>query len=105
MPLTRDFKDTVRQRAEADPTFRAGLLAEAVECLLGGEIDAGKVLLRDYVNATVGFQELAALIDKKPESLMRMLGPGGNPQASNLFQLLAQLQKCEGVRFEVRAAR
>ena len=34
-----------------------------------------------------------------------MLGPKGNPQARNLFEIVAYLQRAEGVRFEVRAAR
>jgi len=36
---------------------------------------------------------------------MRMLGPSGNPQARNLFEIVAFLQQAEGVRFEVRSAR
>ena len=44
-----------------DPEFRIGLLTEAIEGLLNDEINVAKVLLRDYVNATVGFQELGIL--------------------------------------------
>jgi hypothetical protein len=36
---------------------------------------------------------------------MRMLGPRGNPQARNLFEIVAYLQQAEGVRFEVRPTR
>jgi hypothetical protein len=36
---------------------------------------------------------------------MRMLGPNGNPQARNLFEIVAYLQRAEGVRFEVRTGR
>ena len=53
MALTRDFKDTVQARARRDPAFREGLLKEGVECLLAGDIDTGKIVLRDYINATV----------------------------------------------------
>ena len=31
MTLTRDFKETIKARADRDPTFRAALLVEAVE--------------------------------------------------------------------------
>jgi hypothetical protein len=34
-----------------------------------------------------------------------MLGPRGNPQARNLFEIVAYLQEAEGVRFEVRPTR
>ena len=50
----------------------------SIACSLGG-IDVGKVVLRDYINATVGFDELGAVTHKSPKSLMRMLGPAGNP--------------------------
>ena len=58
MALTHDFKETVRARAKNDPDFRQALLREAVECVINGDLAAGKAALRDYVNATVGFQNL-----------------------------------------------
>ena len=56
MSLTRDFKETIRARIARDPGFREALLEEAVECLLSGDVDTGKSVLRDYINATIGFQ-------------------------------------------------
>ena len=56
MPLTRDFRETVQVRAGRDPAFREGLLKEGVECLLAGDVDTGKIVLRDYINATIGFE-------------------------------------------------
>jgi hypothetical protein len=105
MALTRDFKETIQARVERDPAFREELLKEGVECLLSGDVDTGKAVLRDYINATIGFNELAGLTDKSPKSLMRMFGPGGNPQARNLFEIIGFLQKREGLRLEVRTAR
>ena len=58
MALTRDFKETIQARAERDPAFRRELLKEGVQCLLSGEVDTGKTVLRDYINATVGFRLL-----------------------------------------------
>lgn len=54
MPLTRDFRVTVRERLQRDPGFQEALLEEGVQCLLAGEVDVGKSVLRDYVNATIG---------------------------------------------------
>ena len=102
MPLTRDFKETVQARALRDPEFRTGLLQEGIECLLAGDLETGKTLLRDYINATIGFEELAVLTNKSPKSLMRMFSPKGNPRADNLFGVIRQLQEKEGVYFEVR---
>src|SRR5580704_7748809 len=101
MPLTRDFKETVQARIETDPEFREELLREGVQCLLTGDLDAGKAILRDYINATIGFAKLGGLTRKPPKSLMRMLGPKGNPQARNLLEVIAHLQKAEGLHFEL----
>ena len=105
MALTRDFKDTVQARARRDPAFREGLLKEGVECLLAGDIDTGKIVLRDYINATIGFEELGVLTNKPPKSLMRMFGPAGNPQARNLFEVIGHMQQHEGIHLEVNAVR
>ncbi len=105
MALTRDFKETVQARARSDPDFREGLLKEGVECLLAGDVETGKIVLRDYINATIGFEELGALTNKQPKSLMRMFGPSGNPQARNLFEVIGHMQQHEGVQLEVRAIR
>ena len=104
MPLTRDFKETVVARVQRDPAFRRTLLREAIECLLAGDVDTGKTVLRDYINATVGFAGLAAATHIPSKSLMRMLGPGRNPRAANLLGIVAFLQKREGVRFRLRTA-
>jgi hypothetical protein len=53
--LTRDFKEAIRARAERDPKFRRELLREGIESMLAGDIAAAKTILRDYINATVGF--------------------------------------------------
>src|ERR1700680_1039272 len=104
MPLTRDFKETIRARAIRDKKFRKELLREGVECLLAGDIATGKTILRDYINATVGFAEVAEATRIPSKSLMRMLGPSGNPRADNLFVVVSFLQRHEGVRFLVKAA-
>ena len=105
MPLTRDFKETVQERAARDPAFREALLKEGVECLLAGDVDAGKIVLRDYINATIGFEELGLLTNKSPKSLMRMFGPDGNPHARNLFEVISRIQEHEGVQLEVNTVR
>ena len=97
MPLTREFKQTVQARLANDPTFREELLREGVQCLLSGDFDTGKANLRNYINATIGFEKLSGLTGKPSKSLMRMLGPTGNPQARNLFAVLVHLQEAEGV--------
>lgn len=102
MALTRDFKDTIQARAQRDPAFRRGLFEEAIEAFLSNDTETGKLLLRDYVNATVGFEKLGAELDKSPKSLMRMLSTQGNPRAENLFAVVGHLRKQEGGSFMMR---
>lgn len=103
MALTKDFRETVRARAQHQPAFRRALLEEAIERLLAGDVHTGKALVRNYINATVGFQNLARKIDTPAPSLMRMFGPKGNPSATNLFSVIAALQNEEGIHLKVKA--
>lgn len=105
MVLTRDFKDTIKERVERDPAFREELFKEGIECFLTGDVDTGKAVLRDYINATIGFDDLGKIADRSPKSLMRMFGPKGNPQARNLFKIIAHLQKYEGIHLKVHTVR
>jgi len=101
MPLTRDFKQTVQARLKRDPAYRKELLREGVECLLSGDLETGKAMLRDYINSTIGFEELSDMTRTPAKSLMRMFGPKGNPQARHLLEVIAQLQRAEGLQFEL----
>ena len=83
MALTKDFKDTIQARAQRDSAFRKALLQEGVECLLAGDVDTGKAVLRDYINATIGFEELSGLrqIEQEPHAYVRAKreSPGEQP--------------------------
>ena len=103
MALTREFKDTVAVRAQRDPRFREALFIEAINAYLAGETDVGKAVLRDLVNATVGFEELAIELHKLSKSLHRMLAPRGNPSTENFFGIVKALQKKTRVRLRVTA--
>jgi DNA-binding phage protein len=100
--LTKDFRETVLAEARRDAAFRRGLLSSALENLLSGEVPLGKELLRDYINATVGFPHLAERTKIHVKTLHQMFGPKGNPTATNLFQIVGELQKLEGIRVRVR---
>ena len=90
-----------KARAERDTAFREALLTEAVERLIVGEVEVGKAVLRDYIDATVGFEKLAKATGTPSKSLMRMFGPKGNPRANNLFAAIGKLQRVSGVRLAV----
>lgn len=103
MVLTTDFKQRVQARAQRDPEFRRGLLTEAIECLLNDDIETGKALIRDYINATIGFEGLAERTKLNSKSIMRSLSAQGNPTSKNLFAILHSLQQAEGLQLSVRA--
>jgi DNA-binding phage protein len=104
MALTRSFKETVKARAAADPAFRQALLTEGLNALINGDLETGKAVLRDCINATIGFQALAQATGTPAKSLMRMFGPRGNPSSANLIATIHELQRASGVTLEVRAA-
>ncbi|KAF0109872.1 MAG: hypothetical protein FD163_2482 [Hyphomonadaceae bacterium] len=99
MALTKSFKETVAARLQSDPSFKQALLAEGISALLDGESNVGKSILRDYVNATIGFETLSQETKIPPKSLMRMLSAKGNPSANNLFAIIHALQIEAGVHF------
>jgi DNA-binding phage protein len=101
MPLTRDFKASIRDRAQADPEFRSALLVEAAQALIDGEPEVTKAVLRDYVNATVGFDHLSRKVRIPKKSIMRMLSKSGNPSTSNMTLILAYLNRQEGLKLKV----
>lgn len=104
MALTRNFKQTVVERVERDPAFARALLDEATTLFLNDEPETARLILRDLVNATVGFEQLAVLIDKPSKSLHRMLSPKGNPSMNNLAAIFAAIRTRLKVDIEVRIA-
>jgi DNA-binding phage protein len=103
MPVTRKFRATILDRAVHDPVFRRQMLTEAVNELLAGDLGACKAMLRDYINATITFTQLAKKLKKTDKSVHRMLGPRGNPRADNIIEIIKILQTHERVRLRVEA--
>ena len=102
MALTRDFKNTVTARVQRDPAFAQALLDEAITLFLNGEPDTARLILRDLVNATLGFESLADEIHKPAKSLHRMLSASGNPTMSNISAIFAAIKR--SLNLEVRTS-
>lgn len=100
MALTREFKDTIKERAARDPAFAKAMLDEAAAAFLDGEPDVARLILRDLVNASVGFEHLAAETKRPSKSLHRMLSENGNPSMDNLSAIFAAVRKQLGVALE-----
>ncbi len=99
--LTRDFKETINNRLNRDPAFAIALLDEAISLFLNGEPDTARLVLRDIVNATVGFEALAQQTERPSKSLHRMLSANGNPTMNNLTNIIGILKKTLKVNIEV----
>ena len=106
MALSRSFKQTVAARAQRDPEFAQSMLDEAITLFIDGEPDTAKLVLRDLVNATMGFESLAAAVRKPTKSLHRMLSASGNPNMTNISVIFAAITRelPVRVRTEVVAA-
>ena len=100
MVLTRDFKQTIVDRVRRDPDFAKALLDEAATLFLNGEPHTARLILRDLVNATVGFEKLAVKTAKPAKSLHRMLSKQGNPTMDNLAAILSVLRESLGVEMK-----
>lgn len=105
MALTRAFQETMLTRVKAAPAFRDALLKEGIETLLAGDVDTGLAILRGYIEATVGFEQLGVGTGSSPKSLIRMFGPTGNPPARDLFNVISYLQRHAGMSLRVTAQR
>lgn len=103
-PLTSRFEDTAASLVRQDPLFARGLLEEAVQAMLGGEVPLARNLLRHVIKGTIGYRELSRRTGTPEKSLIRMFGPRGSPTAANLFAVLAELQRHAGVQLTVTAA-
>ena len=103
MALTRNFKQTVIERVERDPAFAQALLDQAATLFLNGEPETARLILRDLIKATIGFEQLAALTDKPSKSLHRMLSPAGNPSMDNLAAIFHAIRKRLNVNLEAHS--
>ena len=102
MAKTGSFRELIQHHTATNRAYAEALLREGIELMLSGDVETGKTILRDYIKSTVGFEKLGKAIGTQPKSLIRMLGPRGNPQAKNLFSIIGYLQKRAGLHLQVR---
>ena len=105
MALTRSFRETVAERARRDPAFAKALLDEAATSFLNGEPHTARLVLRDLVNAAIGFEELAVETGFPSKSLHRMLSDHGNPSMDNLAAIFGAVRKRLGVDIRTRVVK
>ncbi len=103
MALIRKSTQTVVDRIQRDPDFAKAVLDEATTLFLNGEPETARLLLRDLVNATIGFESLSRLTRVPAKSLHRMLSGRGNPSMDNLSEILSVLRKKLRVKLKAHA--
>ena len=103
--LTRDTSLTVVERIRRDQRFAKGMLSEAATLFIGGEPQVARLMLRDIVNGTLGFEKLADLTGLPPKSLHRMLSSRGNPAMDNLAAIFEAITGHLKVNVEARTTR
>ena len=100
-PFSRPHQGRFAPRAQHDAAFRAALIEEVIQAYLDGDVDDARSMLRDCINATIGFAKLSVVTKNRTKRLMRMVGPNGNPSASNLMSVLQAVQQDAGVKAQV----
>lgn len=105
MGLTRNSKLTIAERAARDPDFAIALLDESATLFLNGEAETARLVLRDLVNATIGFEALAKATQKPSKSLHRMLSQQGNPSMDNLAAIFGATRQWLGVHIKTRTVK
>ena len=101
MARTHSAQKTIQIRLNRELDFARCIFAEAATLFLEGEPDTAKVILRDLVNATIGFERLAQTLSLPSKSVHRMLSPSGNPTMANLSGIFGALGKGLKVRMIV----
>ena len=78
---------------------------EAATLFLSDEPATARLILRDLVNATLGFEQLAKLTVTPSKSLHRMLSPKGNPSVDKLAAIFSAVADRLKVGLKVHAGR
>lgn len=99
--LTKAFSETVKEQIEKDSRLAVALLEEAFCLTMNGDPKTARLILRDIVNSTMGFEELARMTGKPSKSLHRMLSVKGNPTMNNFNLIFSTLCRNLEVGYEI----
>lgn len=100
-PLTRPLTSTIKEQIEESNEFRRGFLREGIACLLTGDVRAGKLILHDYIEATLGFEEIGQALGQSADAIKRQFDLESETSLESFFQVVAHLQKHAGTVIEV----
>jgi hypothetical protein len=93
MVIMRSVELTVRARLQADPGFRDAMLGEVLDLIQTNDLDVGRAVLRQVIQATLGFDRLGVELGLSARDLVRVFGRRGRPQAQELLRTHALLTR------------
>ena len=76
-------------------------ITEALNMILRGEITAGRLMIRDYINATGSMNDIAAKLKRQKTAIVRMLGPKGNPMLESFIPVVQACAEREHIELSV----
>ncbi len=85
-----------------DPEFARMLLDQSVQLFLAGEPEASRVILRDLITLTLGFETLAVLTHRSVRSLRAMLSCNGRPGMDGLSVIFRAIRDWLKVSLKVQ---
>lgn len=91
------------EHIKRDPALAQARLDEAATHVLNGEPETVHLILGDLVNATLGFEQLAAITAKPSKSLLRMLSQKGNPGMDTLAAIFVAVRSRLNVGLETHS--
>lgn len=101
---TMSYNTMLKNMVAENPNMVAEMLEGALNLILSGEVDAGRILLKNYVDVTIGFPELARRIGKDEKNLRRSLSERGNPTANNLFNIVQACASASNVTISAQVS-
>jgi DNA-binding phage protein len=105
--MITSLKDTLREARRllrSDRAMRLASYQEAIMAFFSGDMELGKLNLRDVVKYGIGYDALVLETQISMQSINRMLSRRGNPTTKHLFAILRAIRKYEGIEMHLQVS-
>lgn len=98
----RYANEVIVEQLSSDRALLKVHLCNAFKALFNNEVGVGCLMLRDIVNATIGFPKLAENLGYKDKGkgLMNKLTGNSNPTSDSLFAIIREVLDYESLTFK-----